>query len=265
MRKKRKLILCVVALALVLMPARRARADIVEDVITAVLVIGGIGGIGLGANIAFTVKDARTAYNGERLTSGWAIAQTVLTPPQALLFDGAMVWAHGSGEADDSPEMNLLLVPAIWSSQMATYGIWSLAAEESRPADMYMVSWAIGANTAFMSGAVGAAIEKRFGGVYFGLAEMIGTTPSFLMGLSALSEARRRDESAWFALSVWSGALFMHGMASTVMGFKERDAEAEEEKRKNTPTKTRAHFMLYPSLVSDGRKSVPGLMMGGVF
>jgi hypothetical protein len=96
---------------------------------------------------------------------------------------------------------------------------------------------------------------------------MVSMTPTVVVGLSKLS-ARDEDQGAWVALTAWSGALFMHGLASTVMGFKKADAEETEKKKKENQEATIRNpfrFTFAPSLVSDGVQSVPGLMMNGVF
>jgi hypothetical protein len=259
-----KVFLSVVVVGLVLLPARRCRADFIEDFLLGVLVVSVVGGVGIGANLAFTIHDASLAADGELPSKGWAIAETVITPAEALMANGGLVVLQATGEARKEPAYTLLLVPAIWSSQMATHGIWGLASDKVKPGDLYGVSWAIGANLAFTSGAVGAAIEKRLGGVYFGVAEMIGTTPTIVVGLSRFATTRRADPAAWAALMGWSGALFLHGMASTVMGFKEAEAEEEREKKEKAG-KTAFQWMAAPTLVSDGVVRAPGIMVGGVF
>ncbi len=170
---KKNRILPLVTFLLLTLPVREARADFIEDLLKGALVVATVGAIGIGANVTFTVHDASVALDNKRPTTGWGIAETVLTPPQALLFNGGLVYAQGSGEIEKSPGYHFLLLPATWTSQMATHGIWSLASDKVHPHDLYGVSWAIGANLAFTSGAVGAAVEKRLGGSTYGIIEMV--------------------------------------------------------------------------------------------
>lgn len=265
---KKNRILPVVAFLLLTLPVREARADFIEDFLKGVLVVSTVGAIGIGANVTFTVHDASVALDGERPTKGWGIAETVLTPPQALLFNGGLIYAQASGEMQKSPGFHFLLLPAIWTSQMATHGIWSLASDKVHPSDLYGVSWAIGANLAFTSGAVGAAVEKRLGGAPYGIIEMIGMTPTICVGLSKLA-SRDDNQGAWAALTAWSGVLFLHGLASTVKGFKDTDDEEpkppEPQAPKTTTFRMPFRYAFAPTLVSDGVQGVPGLMMSGSF
>jgi hypothetical protein len=189
-----------------------------------------------------------------------------LTPPVALLSNVGLVWAQGSGEILETPGLNVLLVPAIWSNHLMTHGIWALASDKVHPRDLYGVSWAIGANFAFTSGAVGAAIDKRLGGSTYGIIEMVAMTPTILVGLSKLS-ARDDEQGAWGALTGWSGVLFLHGLASTVVGFREADEDEKEERKgkHNSTFRPPFRFAFAPTVVSDGVLRVPGLMVNGSF
>lgn len=261
---KKNLLLPLVTFLLFTLPVREARADFIEDFLKGVLVVTTVGAIGIGANVAFTAHDASLAIDNERPTTGWSIAETVLTPPQALLFNGGLVWAQASGDIQKSPGLHLLLIPATWTSQMATHGIWSLASNKVHPDDLYGVSWAIGANLAFTSGAVGAAVEKRLGGSTYGIIEMVAMTPTIIVGLSKVS-ARDDEKEAWAALTAWSGVLFLHGLASTVQGFRDADAEEKEKQKKKTTFRLPLRYAFAPTLVSDGVQGVPGLMVSGSF
>ena len=261
---KKNQILSLVTFLLLTLPVRQARADFIEDFLKGVLVVTAVGAIGIGGNIAFTAHDASLAIDNERATTGWSIAETVLTPPQALLFNGGMVWAQASGDIQKSPGLHLLLIPATWTSQMATHGIWSLASNKVHPDDLYGVSWAIGANLAFTSGAVGAAVEKRLGGSTYGIIEMVAMTPTIIVGLSKVS-ARDDEKEAWAALTAWSGVLFLHGLASTVQGFRDADAEEKGKQKQKTTFRLPFRYAFAPTLVSDGVQGVPGLMVSGSF
>ncbi len=267
---KKKLIALLVTFLLFTLPVKEARADFIEDILKGVAVVVTVGAIGIGANLAFTVHDASLAQDMELPTKGWAIAETVLTPPQAIIFNGALVGAHASGEIQKSPGHNFLLLPAIWTSQMATHGIWSLASNKVHPHDLYGVSWAIGVNLAFTSGAVGGAIEKRLGGSTYGIIEMVAMMPTVVVGLSKLS-VRDDEQVAWGALTAWSGVLFLHGLASTVVGFRQADAEEKEREKEERKAKQKTTFRVpfryafAPTVVSDGVQRVPGLMVSGSF
>lgn len=144
---------------------------------------------------------------------------------------------------------------------MATHGIWSLVPKD-RPTYLYGFSWAIGANLTFTSGALGAAFGKRLGGTVFGFAEMAGTAPTIVVGISQLARETAPDKAAWIMLTSWSGALFVHGAASTVMGFARGKTSAKKEARWED---IRPRFTLAPTMFSDGSARIPGVVAGGAF
>lgn len=265
---RRRLFRCVfvplIVLVLVLLPARKARADD-SGVLTSVIYVAMIGTIGLGVvggNLTFSIHDAITAGDSKPPATRWALGETLFTSPQAIYFNGLLVWAHGSGTVDESPRLNWMILPAIWSSQMATHGIWSLALEQKKPVHLYGLSWAIGANLTFTSGALGAAFGKRLGGTVFGLSEMAGTAPTIIVGLSQLAKETSPERISWAALTAWSGALFLHGATSTIVGLTSR----KKPKQDDPPSEKSAfRFILTPTLISDDLHNRPGVVVGGVF
>jgi hypothetical protein len=253
--------------ALASLPARSARADITTDYTNFKADLGKsvetfllITGASLIADVTFTIHDVTLLRNGERQATGWAIAETVLTAPQAIFLDGALSYMHARGDDDDLIPIDILTVfPATWTTQLATHGIWSLASDRARLGDLYGVSWAIGANLTFTAGAISGAFGKRLGGPVFGVLEMIGTAPSIAVGIYRSVQPSEPDRGAWIALSAWSGTLFLHGLLSTVVPAPKKDEEDE------TATRHRLPFMFSPTVVSDGIRQTPGLAMRGVF
>lgn len=257
------LVLFVVAM-LNLLPSRSARADdsaVLASTVYAVAV--GTVGLGIvGGNLAFTIHDAVTAGDSKPAATRWTLGETLFTSPQAIYCNGVLAWAHGSSTVDEAPRLNLMILPAIWTTQMATHGIWSLALEQEKPAHLYGFSWAIGANLTFTSGALGAAFGKRLGGTIFGLSEMAGTAPTIVVGLLQLEKDALPERLSWTVLTAWSGALFLHGATSTVVGLTSRKKPATNEPQSE---KSAFRFTLTPTLLPEGRRNVPGIVAGGVF
>lgn len=259
----RSTVVPLVVSALVFLAPGRARAYDLDVVAVVYVVLAGTGAVGLvGGNLAFTIHDATTAGDSKPAATSWALGETVFTAPQSIYFNAVLAWAHGSSTVDEAPQLNLMIPAGIWTTQMATHGIWSLALDDKKPSHLYGFSWAIGANLTFTSGAVGAAFGKRLGGTVFGLSEMAGTAPTIVVGMVQLTKDTLPDRIAWTAMTAWSSALFVHGAASTVVGLVSRKKPATNEQN---PNKSAFRFMLAPTLIPDGRRGVPGIVAGGVF
>jgi len=211
-------------------------------------------------DVTFTIHDASLQWQDKRQSTGWAIAETVLTLPQVGVLNYGLIWAHSKGDDDDVLAMDALaVVPAIWTSQLATHGIWSLASDKVRLDDLYGVSWAIGANLTFTMGAVSGIFGKRLGGPLLGIMEMVGTTPSIAVGLYRSFGRVDADQPAWIALTAWSGALWLHGLASTII------KTPKKKPSSTSPTAFGVPFTAVPTVVSDGYQQMPGIAVRGVF
>jgi hypothetical protein len=108
---------------------------------------------------------------------------------------------------------------------------------------------------------------------------MAATAPG--VGVGAFeSSFRREQQGAWIALTAWSGALFAHGLASTIAGqtdeddWRKQDEEERERARLKRAAGARAPWRsagwalpvtVAPSVVSDGVARVPGVVVAGVF
>lgn len=212
-------------------------------------------------DVTFTIQNATLQWQDKRQSTGWAIAQTVLTVPQVGVLNYGIAWAHHKGDEEDRIAMDALaVVPSVWTSQLATYGIWSLASDKVRLGDLYGVSWAIGANLTFTVGAMSGFFGKRLGGPVFGIMEMVGTTPSIAVGLYRSLGKVDADQSAWIALTAWSGALWVHGLASAVISTPKKKIE---EKKQNENQGFRC--TPFPTVVSDGYQQMPGIGVRGIF
>lgn len=260
----RRLLVPLVVVALVVLSPRNVRADGAATTAAAVyLGIAIVLGLGVvGGDATFTIHDAITAGDPKPAAKSWTLGESLFTAPQSIYYNGALAWVHGSGNIDESPLLNLLILPATWANQMTTHGIWSHSLEMEKPSHLYGMSWAIGANLAFTSGALGGAFGKRLGGTVYGLSEMAGTAPTIIVGLWQLTKDTQPNPGSWTALTVWSSALFLHGATSTVVGLASKKKPAEHEPHKG---ENAFHFTLAPTVIPDGRRNVPGFVAAGVF
>jgi hypothetical protein len=72
------------------------------------------------ADVAFTVADIVLLNRGERLSTGWSIAELVASAPIAVLATGYSFQAR--------PTELLLTIPiAVWTTALTIHGIYSLA------------------------------------------------------------------------------------------------------------------------------------------
>jgi hypothetical protein len=262
-RLLRRLLFAILAVALVLAPARPARAGAAADIGRAIGIALG-GGVILGADVVYTVHDASVAEKGERPSRGWSMSETFGATPQAIIANGFLVAGLASGESKGFAPVYFLL-PSIWTSALSTHGIWGVASKSVHPGTLFGASWAIGANLAFTSGALGAAFDDRLPGAPFGVVEMLGTTPTIAVGISRLVDPKGTDKGAWAALTAWSGALFVHGVASLVTGLQDKGEEEQQSEQGDDKPRDGARFYLAPTIVSDGVARVPGIVAGGFF
>ncbi len=243
-----------------MLPARSARADWGSDLGRSIENFLLFTTASLIADATFSIHDGVLLHNGERQATGWAIAETALTAPQAIALDSALAYVHARGDDDELIPIDVLtIIPATWTSQLATHGIWSLASDKVRIEDRYGLSWAIGANLTLTVGAVSGAIGKRLPGPVFGIMEMVGTAPSIGVGLYRSIGHPDADRHAWIALTAWSSALFMHGLLSTAIPTPRYKPKHPSGSMNPMP------FMMMPTVVSDGTRQMPGIAARGDF
>jgi hypothetical protein len=252
----------VLSFALAFAPARRAEArDGLEEIIIAIIVVpivvGGV--VTLAVGIPFTVHDSTLARKGSPPDHTWAITETALTTPLALLYGVGV----GASQADETPSTGLttiFYVGGAWMGALSTHGIWSASSDKVNPVAQFGVSWAVGANLMLTTAAISAAAKKRLSGVGFGAVEMASTAPSIATGIYKLADSSQTEKASWGALTAWSGVLFAHGAASFVVGLVEKPPPPAEPSQE-----ARLPFTLAPILVGTGPLSAPGIAAIGAF
>lgn len=203
--------------------ASEGRAD--DDVVVGSLVVSAFAAAGV--DIAFTVHDGLRIGANEEPDSGWMLAQSSVVGPQALFLDVVTGVFTGLDEREEGYVM-AVLPAAIWSSSLATFSTWTLASsrvepppfgrtraieDDTKPRDRFAVSWVIGTNLAFSSTALGSAVVGRWSPLYVSVPQsvLMGTECGLAAVHAGLSDKAR---PGWIALSVWSGVLTAHGVAS---------------------------------------------------
>jgi hypothetical protein len=250
--------------------ARPARAD-EGDVVAALAVVA----VGLFiADVTFAVNDIVLGAKGELPSDGYAVAETIVAAPQALAFNPIlMVLAE---DIKDEPLSPLLMIPTAGVTALTTHGLWTLTDDGVDPGVLPAVSSAIGANATLTLNALAAAADGELVGRPMGIAQVILTAPSLAGGTyGAIRNPERRAE--WIALSAWSGALFLHGVASAIWDAAPDSPppsspseppsppEPPPDQREKPPLLVPASIQFSPGVVTDGVATVPGILAGGRF
>jgi hypothetical protein len=238
------------ALLLVLTPARRARADglggFAEVLVGGVVLVGAV----VVAGVAFTANDAYRAGNNEPSSSGWHLGEAIYGVPVGLGFNiCAGYLGHEEGGGGGTTFTTFV---GMWASTLAVHGIWGQV-DASHPRPQLGISAALGANLALTSGAIGVLSSGSRNTVPFGVLEILGTAPTIAVGVHALADPAIGDKPAWAALTAWSGVLFAHGVAAFVIGVVPQPA----------PKRARLPFTLAPAAI--GVHRAPGLVAIGAF
>ena len=250
---------------------RPARADTDGGTVAAVAVVVGF----VIADITFGVYDIGSAANGSLPAKPWAIAEAVVTTPEAVVAGGLLGVFSNERAWETDPRTLLLVFPASVFGSLSAHGIWGAATDRIPPAVLFGASPLIGTNVALTSFAIGRAAFGHLGGRPFGVLETVLTAPQVALGgVQASRDAANRP--GWIALSAWSGALLVHGIASIIAGPHEtpppepppppppRPTPPEEEK---PPLKVPYPYTIRfgPMLVTDGVARAPGMGVVGAF
>jgi len=257
------------AAALTLAAAPEARADYSDDIGNAIGTVLIAGTTVLVTGTIFTLHDIGSLAQGGPPARGWAIAETALMSPQTPYFHYWLVRDHASGERSGALSA-FLFIPAAWTSALSAHGIWWLASPNADPGTVLGVSWALGANLAFTTGAVGSLFHKRrVPPLAFGVLEMIGTTPTILVSAAQLVDPAGRDKEAWAGLTAWSGVLFLHGAATVAAALVRAGKDGDLDDAGIDAKKHRMGFaprvFFAPTMVTDGVRRAPGIGVSGVF
>ena len=168
------------------------------------------------ADGTFSVLSGLAAAQGRELEKGVYIGQTVTAAPQAIGFSLAPFFFD---IVRWKPVENvLLLLPAqIWSSALATHGMWSSVSVGTEPLPRFGISAMIGANWAFTADAFGCLYWTRWNPIEIGVPQTILMTAELALSIErTVNDADHRGE--WGALVAWSAIMGAHGVASIADG-----------------------------------------------
>lgn len=211
----------VLTLVVALLFPGEARADSTFD--TDVLVLIAVAALLLPASHApFAVYDAVVAAQDELPSTGWAIAETAITGPPILMLYGFA--GYFKFKRDDHHDWIDTAMFGVFTVQ-PTHGILSLAQDRLSPGTLYGMSAATGMNVALSFDALTTALGRRsLSSRNIGIFQMVATAPQ--VGIFSYAAAIRADlRPLWIGYAAWSGALFLHGLASTIWGATGRDAD----------------------------------------
>ncbi|HRI69551.1 MAG TPA: hypothetical protein PK156_35210 [Polyangium sp.] len=224
-----------------------------------VTVIEGCIVLGVG-DLVLTGSDIVYLSNGRRPAIGWSIAKVAMGAPQALLYNGFA--AYSAAESGDRGALIFATLAGAYTSSLTANGIWLLA-EDRYPLSLYGFSWAIGANSAFTSAALGSVIGRRWPGRAFGILEMIATAPNIAVGALRIADPTS-ERLTWGALVGWSGVLFTHGLVSALHGDSNK-AGPNTGAARGPWARFQSRFYFGPTMVTDGVQRMPGFSAGGAF
>ncbi|MEP7122134.1 MAG: hypothetical protein ABJE95_14540 [Byssovorax sp.] len=201
-----------VGIGIVTTTAAPARASGLDSVVGVLVVVA--AGIVV-TDVVFAAHGIGVAAKGELPTSGWSIAETVFTVPQTVASN--LVYARVSKD-DDDPIQVLALVPTIGVSILSTHGIWGTATTNVNPGVLAGSSIAVGTDIALTTGVLSRAMSGHFSSRPVGITTMLFTGPQVAAAGYLAATEPASSKSGWIALSAWSGALFLHGLVSTIAG-----------------------------------------------
>ncbi len=181
-------------------------------------ILAGAAVLGFGAaDMVFANYDVLHALRGERPSRGWAIAETAVTAPQAIVLN--VVVAVGAGERDGDIPVTWLLLPTIGVTAMSMHGSLSagVGRDDLDPAAALGFSFAIATDLALTAGALGPAVRGELAHRGPATAAIVLSLPVVALG-GYFTARDDENRAAWVALTAWSSALLVHGAVSLLKG-----------------------------------------------
>jgi hypothetical protein len=269
----RRVLSAALSVGLLAASPRPARADTVVPVVG----IGVALALVTAVDLTFFGYDTWAVVEGHLPAKGWAIAETAVGAPQAILANALYISVAHAASAKDPTTAVFLLLP-IGLTSMSTHGVWGAATTNVRPAALYGYSPLIGTNLVLTAAALGQAAKRRLAGLPLGIAQTVLTAPQIALGAVQIARDDPRNRGIWISHTAWTTALLAHGITSIIAGAREeqeqppplprRPGEPEEEEPAKpplhvpSPTPTAA---IMPGLVTDGVARAPGLVIAGQF
>lgn len=168
----------------------------------------------LAVDIAFTAYSVDHAGNNVEPSREWMWAQSVVAGAEtvAMAIGGAAV-----AFVDEKDEgLSLIPIPVtIFVGTLSGFSSWSLASTNESLDDRMLLSLVGATNLAFTSAAIGVSARKRFLPWFLSIPQLTLMAPeAVLTAIKAGTDEHGR--AGWITLSVWSGLLAVHGVASMI-------------------------------------------------
>ncbi|MFO0591567.1 MAG: hypothetical protein U0441_28735 [Polyangiaceae bacterium] len=251
--------------------AAEARASDTGPALVGAAVIGLVG-----ADIAFAAHGLDGAAHNQLARDDWLTAEVIVAGPQAL---GTSVLLTGFNAADDR-ELGTIasalgIIPTACVNALTIHGAWGLAdAQQKVPADALAgVSTMLGLNSALTLAAAGRLSRGHLHSRPIGILTTILATPGTAVGVYE-STFQRPEQGRWIALTAWSGALLVHGVASALISDEDDEPPPapppppppdgpvlQRAAKREAPTM----FSIAPTVLSDGVARMPGVVAVGTF
>jgi hypothetical protein len=169
------------------------------------------------ADIGFGIYDSVKVAHGLLPARGVSIAEATVAAPQVVALGAGIAVLGAHEERENSPPMGLMiLLPGVVNT-LFMHGVWGAQTTIARPGVLYGVSAAVGFDTVLLTADLGRASERHFSTRGMGITQMLLTAPQ--IAASAYGIVRDSGNArGWAALAGGSGALFAHGLVSTIVG-----------------------------------------------
>jgi hypothetical protein len=249
-----------IAASLAASAPRETRASGYEDLL-AVLAVG----VAL-TDLGFTTYDVVRAANREPPARGAAIAEAIVATPQAVIFAGAFGALLATKPTRD-PITTLAILPPMWTGALAAHGIWGAASDRVRPELLPALSLMIGTDATLSTFAIMHGVEGHVLPRHLGISAMVLTAPQIAVGVTAAVKSER-DRNAWIGAVGWSGAIFVHGLVSTILGGAPPPEPPEPPPPPPVPEKppllVPASMQITPAVIPGAISTAPGVVMTGL-
>ena len=237
----------------------------------------GAGVIGLiGADIAFAAHGLDAASKNQLARDDWLTAQVIVVGPQSLATSVLLTGFNASKDAELGTIASAIgILPTACVNALTIHGAWGLAdPQEKVPADALAgVSTLLGVNSALTLAALGRLTRGHLHSRPIGILTTILSAPGTAVGVYE-STFQRPEQGRWIALTAWSGALLVHGVASALISDEDDEPPPappppppqegpvlQRAAKREVPTM----FSIAPTVLSDGVARMPGVVAVGTF
>ncbi len=185
-------------------------------------------------DIAFTAYSVGQVDENHEPSREWMVAQTAVVGAEtvAMAIGGAAI-----AFVDEKDEgISLIPIPVtIFVGTLSGYSSWSLASTEESQNDRMLLSLVGATNLAFTSATIGVSARKRFLPWFLSIPQLTLMAPeAVLTAIKAGTDEHGR--AGWITLSVWSGLLAAHGVASMIGKAADADQPPSPPEAAPTPT-----------------------------